>query len=478
MTTAVHQKPPKTAPKTTATPYAITYQGSINMDLIDVHPQVRKTFEKTSLAELTASIKTKGVINPVTLRRSGDRFELVAGERRFRAARAAGLTTIPATVRDLDDQSAALYQVEENIHRKDLTLIEEARGFKLLLDARKFDVAGLSNLVDKSVPYVYRAIRLLELPDNVLDLIESGKLTPAHGHQILRVPVESRAALVDYATKLTWNDSYPTAKNLAERIGKGQLENAIFPKNKPYAGAAACTTCQYNTGNQEQLFDGAEKGGCTNSACFDTKTAMVWADKAAALKVRFPAASVTFTDNYLNVGYNVKGGTVKSELTDKTKRLGAEQSLVIAKGEGGKVYIVEKVSAEEKAKSSSGAAKSDPRQEFIDAAVQLELAKCLADASVKLTKKHLVLLLENTMNEGSVEEEQVEKALGFGIAEPSSLSETQLSQALTLVCAVDWQGKVQENFLTDLKLNVNTITKVATAAASKEYDAQQTKRPA
>lgn len=253
-----------------AMPAPVTFQGRVNVDLIDVREQVRKKFEENAHRELTESIRTKDVINPITLRpgKKQGRFELVAGERRLRAARAAGLRSVPAVVRELDDQAAALYQVEENVHRKDLTPIEEARGFRLLLEARKHDVKSLAELVNKSESYVYKAIRLCDLPKIAQDKIDAGEWPREAGYQLLRVPKEKMPEALKAAARA--DDVDDLRRSIENMVGR-HLNNAAFPTATPYAEKPACAGCTFNSSNQGALFDNVEKGVCTNAPCFDAK---------------------------------------------------------------------------------------------------------------------------------------------------------------------------------------------------------------
>jgi ParB/RepB/Spo0J family partition protein len=278
-------------------PAALIQEGLILIDRIDVVSNVRKKFDETAIKELADSIRSKGLINSITLRpaKKDGRYELVAGERRYRAAKAAGLKEIPSRVLDLDDEAARLYQVDENLHRKDLTPIEEARGFQLLTQpskdgkVAKYTIEQLAKLVDKSVGFVYRAIHLLGLPEEIVGLIETGEITPAHGHQLLRVPAEEREQVFEqWQDDNDVDDGYGSAKSLGEyidnTIGK-ELDRAPFPKDKEYAGKQACVGCIYNTGNQTALFEDTQKGTCTNAPCFESKMKEHRADQAHVAKM-------------------------------------------------------------------------------------------------------------------------------------------------------------------------------------------------
>jgi|GEM_PF-6130039 ParB/RepB/Spo0J family partition protein len=244
--------------------------GLVDCDKIAVISNFRKTFNEKALQELAENIAKVGVLQPVILREG---YILVAGERRYRAAMLAGVERIPYRMLELTEDQALEVQALENLHRKDLSPIEEARAFKVLLDQKGHSVEQAQELADrvgKNVSYVYRAVRLLELPEKVLERIESGEWTAAHGHQLLRVPAEK----IEEVVEDSGDGDETTATNLKDTIDNQfgrKLDGHPFPKNVAYAGKEACTACVYNSGNQGRLFDGAEKGNCLNRPCLEAK---------------------------------------------------------------------------------------------------------------------------------------------------------------------------------------------------------------
>lgn len=252
------------------------YQGMVAIKHITLNGNHRQHVDEAQLKELTENVKHNGVLVPVLLTKLGkDSYRLIAGARRLHAARAAGLQEIPARVIEAEESKLEEIQLFENLHRSDLGPIEQARAFKKLLDHGKHTVAGLAKQVDKSMSYVTRSIGLLELPEKAIKAIEKGVLSPEHGHQILRVPKEKRDKLVEYALQPKWRGVLPTIHELRNEIEQRMersLSSAGFPKDKDYAGEKPCSTCQYNTGNQDVLFEGAESGKCTNSTCFTKKS--------------------------------------------------------------------------------------------------------------------------------------------------------------------------------------------------------------
>jgi ParB family chromosome partitioning protein len=155
--------------------------------------QPRRRFEAEAIAELAESIRVQGVVQPVLVRADGEGgYELIAGERRWRAARAAGLPTIPAIVRQVEDREALLLALVENVAREDLSAVEEARAYASLVDEFDFSLGDVAERVGRSKPAVSNRLRLLELPPDVLALLERGQLTEGHARAVLSVPEDSQ----------------------------------------------------------------------------------------------------------------------------------------------------------------------------------------------------------------------------------------------------------------------------------------------
>jgi ParB family chromosome partitioning protein len=156
-----------------------------------IHPnprQPRKRFDGEATSALADSIRTQGLVQPVVVRpRPAGGFELIAGERRWRAAREAGLPAVPALVREADDRDTLLLGLVENVAREQLSAVEEARAYALLLDEFELSLGDLSERVGKAKPTVSNRLRLLELPDDVLALVERGDLTEGHARAVLGV---------------------------------------------------------------------------------------------------------------------------------------------------------------------------------------------------------------------------------------------------------------------------------------------------
>jgi ParB family chromosome partitioning protein len=151
--------------------------------------QPRKRFDHEPIAGLADSIRAQGVIQPVVVRpRREGGYELIAGERRWRAAREAGLATVPAVIREADDRDSLLLGLVENVAREDLSPVEEARGYAVLLDEFELSLGEVAERVGRSKPAISNKMRLLELPDDVLSMVERRELSEGHARAVLAVP--------------------------------------------------------------------------------------------------------------------------------------------------------------------------------------------------------------------------------------------------------------------------------------------------
>ena len=152
-------------------------------DLVSNKFQPRKTFDEESLQDLTNSIKERGIIQPIIVRKSSDdssKYEIIAGERRWLSAQKAGLHEVPVVITDVDDLKSLEFAIVENVQRKDLNAIEEARGYKRLIEEFSYEQEKVAQFIGKSRSHITNFLRLLTLPESVLKLIETQKLTPGH----------------------------------------------------------------------------------------------------------------------------------------------------------------------------------------------------------------------------------------------------------------------------------------------------------
>ncbi|AEA33968.1 ParB/RepB/Spo0J family partition protein [Hippea maritima] len=168
---------------------SVEYEDRISvleLDLIEKSPfQPREEFEQEKLKELAESIKEKGVIQPIIVRESNGKYQIVAGERRFLAAKMAGLSSIPAIVRELSDEEAAEIALIENIQRKDLNPIEEALAYKRLMENFGYTQEELSKRIGKDRATIANTLRLLKLPNEVIEMLKSGQISAGHARALL-----------------------------------------------------------------------------------------------------------------------------------------------------------------------------------------------------------------------------------------------------------------------------------------------------
>jgi ParB family chromosome partitioning protein len=151
--------------------------------------QPRRRLDGEGIEELAESIRAQGLVQPVVVRPAPDGgYELIAGERRWRAARMAGLATVPALMRETDDRDSLLLALVENVAREDLSPVDEARAYAVLMDEFALGLGEVAEQVGRSKPTVSNRVRLLELPDDVLGLLERGQLSEGHARAVLAVP--------------------------------------------------------------------------------------------------------------------------------------------------------------------------------------------------------------------------------------------------------------------------------------------------
>lgn len=226
----------------------------------------RKFFDKAKLAELAESIRAHGVLNPILVRPVSTGYEVVAGERRLRAAKMAGLEEIPANVREMSDRAALEVQVIENLQREDLHPVEEAQGFASLVEKHGYAVEEIAAKVGRSKAYIYARMRLCSLSPSAKRLFLENRMLVSTALLVAGLPqhVQDEAA-----ASVTSRLSEPMAGAEAERVIRDRfmcrLSDARFDK-------AECQACPKRSGNQPSLFAQLEKDDiCTDPACFARK---------------------------------------------------------------------------------------------------------------------------------------------------------------------------------------------------------------
>lgn len=192
----------------------------VDVNQIDTNAsQPRKSFDKEKLEELAASIKNHGIVQPIVVRRSGERYTIIAGERRYRAARLAGLETVPVVVRDMDDYEVMEVALIENIQRENLNPIEEATAIRFIMDQNDLTQEEVAARLAKSRPSIANTLRLLNLPWEVQELLKEDKLQTGHAKVILSLP--ERYMQVELADRIAKGG---VSVREAERIAKSMTK--------------------------------------------------------------------------------------------------------------------------------------------------------------------------------------------------------------------------------------------------------------
>lgn len=210
-------------------------ENAVKLSVDEIEPnreQPRKTFDETALAELSDSIREHGVIQPLLVRPLTDgSYRLVAGERRYRAARMAGLTEVPVTIREMSNEEESIFALIENLQREDLNAIEEAEGLKRLIDSFGLTQEQAAARVGKSRTAVTNALRLLNLPEEIAALVKDGKVSMGHARALLSV--EDAAELSRIAELIVKNGiSVRETERLCKRAGKAEKAPAKRAKTR------------------------------------------------------------------------------------------------------------------------------------------------------------------------------------------------------------------------------------------------------
>lgn len=204
---------------------------NISLELIARNPyQPRESFDKESLNELAESIKEKGVIQPIIVRQKEDRYEIVAGERRFMAAKLAGLSYMPVIVKNITDQESAEIALIENIQREDLNPIEEAFAYKNLMEKFSYTQDDVARRVGKERTTISNTLRLLNLPDEIIEMIKNREITAGHARAILSLKdIESQKELAKNIKdkKMSVRDAEEEAKSRRDISAYRQYEEKL-----------------------------------------------------------------------------------------------------------------------------------------------------------------------------------------------------------------------------------------------------------
>ena len=197
-------------------------------DIVPNPNQPRIHFNETELRELSESIQEHGVLQPLLVRKHGNGYEIIAGERRYQASKLAGLEELPVIIKDVDDEQMLALALIENLQRSDLNPVEEAKGYRQLIDASGMTQEALSKAVSKSRSAITNSLRLLDLPEVVQQMIFEGKLTAGHARAILAIPYED--ARIKLAEKVVAEGlSVRATENLIPLFSAGETPKTTRP---------------------------------------------------------------------------------------------------------------------------------------------------------------------------------------------------------------------------------------------------------
>ncbi len=224
-----------------------------------IHPnprQPRRRFEPEAAAGLAASIERQGVLQPIIVRRRAEGgFELIAGERRWRAGKAAGVATLPAIVREVGDRDSLLLGLVENVAREQLSPVEEARAYASLVDEFELSLGEVAEQVGRSKPSVSNRLRLLDLPEDVLWMLARGDLTEGHARAVLALPDDDARRRL--ARRIAKEGMTVRGAERAARNGGARRRSRRAQAVDPELAARACTAAERLTGLRATVADGA-----------------------------------------------------------------------------------------------------------------------------------------------------------------------------------------------------------------------------
>lgn len=239
-----------------------TTQPVTGLKVRDIEPspnQPRHVFDEQALQELAESIRQNGVITPITVRRDGDIYRIIAGERRWRASRLAGLEEIPAHILDVDEPTAYALALIENLQREDLDPIEEAEGYRTLMDQYAMTQEQAAERIGKSRPAVANSLRLLNLPPALREKVSAGQLSAGHGRALLSLgdpgQMQAAAQLI-----IEQGLSVREAEKLAQKLQKPQKEPSRSPSGDAIYIEDLQRRLSAQTGYKVTIRHGAKKG--------------------------------------------------------------------------------------------------------------------------------------------------------------------------------------------------------------------------
>lgn len=286
----------------------------LSMNLIEPsNYNARKTFDPAQLDELAQSIKNNGLIQPITVRQKGERYEIICGERRFRASMMLKLADIPAIVRNVSDEEAYDLSIIENLQREDVPPMEAAEAYKRLTSTNRYDVPSLALKYGKSEKHIYQMLKLCDLIKGIAELVRAGKLTASAGIVLSKYDKKTQEAVLKDRLNEDRGEWYNiSATSLDSKVKSyytNDLDSYDFDKTE-------CLKCNFNSKNYD-LFAGSDCGKncglCVNKKCLEAKNTLYLVDKAQAVAQADPKL-VFIGDQYSR----------DSEAVQKIKKAGYE----------------------------------------------------------------------------------------------------------------------------------------------------------
>ena len=269
-----------------------TEKNIVSVALANIQPSSynpRKNFDEASLAELAESIRRQGVLQPIGVRpMADDRFEIVFGERRYRASLMAGLEEIPAIVMEISDEAAEEMAITENLQRQDVTPMEEANAYQKLIESGRYDVQALTAQFGKSENYIRTRLKFVSLIPEIAQLLEQDEITISVATEICRYGADIQQQV--YEKHLKEANAYNSWRGLkAAEVAKYIERNYTTDLSRYSFDKTLCASCPHNTNNRLLFCEGG-CGNCSNRTCLAEMNASFLVEKAVQMSAEYPIA--------------------------------------------------------------------------------------------------------------------------------------------------------------------------------------------
>lgn len=271
---------------------AVVASKAVNIasDLIEPsNYNARKTFDADALKELAQSISVHGLIQPITIRRKGEKgehYEIICGERRFRACRLLNLAEIPCIIREATDEQAYDLSIIENLQREDVPPMEAAEAYKRLIDTKRYDIASLAMQYGKSEKHIYQMLKLCDLIKGIANLVSVGKLTASAG---IVVSKYDKKIQEDMLNNRFGKDGTGEWCHISANVLEGRIRNCYTNNLDSYQfDKTKCLKCAHNSTNFDLFADCSSCGKCTNKKCLSDKLTAYLVDQAQAVALADP----------------------------------------------------------------------------------------------------------------------------------------------------------------------------------------------